>query len=555
MNEREEIISLMNEKPKHYSKMIKNRTELWNWVLHNTKIATGTDAAMIYSAVHQVSDICDLGNTKRFSGVSAGFTSCGTTQTCQCAKNAVSASVAKAKANRSREQIEAENAKRISTSLQRYGVTNNAQTNDAKLAHSEFYLNKDKVAQANEAGKNTKITLYGSATYNNREQAKKTTLDKYGVENPMQHHEIAAISSASKIKNYDPVTLYANNYLKFVVTVREVYGVDIITPIEEYQGVASRPMMKFKCPTCNHVFEKRFDYGAPPICKCCNPTQSSFQSKEELEVFDYIRTIYTGNITQRDRSIINPYELDIVLPDKNIAIEYCGLYWHSEISGSKSWSYHARKLKLANEKGYRLITIFSDEWLNKKEQVKRKLLSVIGGNSTKIGARKCTVKEVPFSESHAFHALNHIQDPPGRLGKNIGLYYNNELVALGSFVKQGNTAIYELVRFSSSAAVMGGASRVIQSFFNLTPIARSIISFADLRWSEGDMYFKTGFKNVGKVPAMQYYVRDGRRYHKRLFSRKKINPLNEEKTEWQKMQELGYDRIWDCGKLKFELNR
>ena len=25
------------------------------------------------------------------------------------------------------------------------------------------------------------------------------------------------------------------------------------------------------------------------------------------------------------------------------------------------------------------------------------------------------------------------------------------------------------------------------------------------------------------------------------------------KTEWEMMQELGYDRIWDCGKFKYEM--
>lgn len=554
MNEKETIIVLIDTHPKHYSKMVRTRDVLWEWVKTHSKIVSDNTAAMIYSAIHQVDDQCKYGNTKKFSGRSVGFTSCGPTGKCQCAKEAVSASVSANKATRTQEQILAENTKREQTSLKKYGVTNNAQTEQAKNAHREFYADPINVVTATTKNKLAKIKNHGQATYNNRAKAKETTLIKYGVENPMQNKGVLATSIKTRKQNYDPLSLFANNYNKFVVTVKEEYGVDLLTPVEEYHGVATRPIMTFKCLKCDFIFDKRFDYGAPPICKCCNPTERRFQSKEELEVLDYIRSIYPGNILSRDRTIINPYELDIVIPDRNLAIEYCGIYWHSEISGNKTWNYHERKMKLANARGLRLITIFSDEWLTKKEQVKRKLQSVLSESSIRIGARKCVLKLVSLVESRNFHNVNHIQSSPARLGKNIGLYHNDQLVALGSFVKRGNSTTYELVRFSSSMIVVGGASKIIRFFSKITPDAEYVVSFADLRWSEGDMYLKIGFQEIGRVPVMQYYTRDGSRYHKRMFTKRRINSANDNVSEWQRMQEIGYDRIWDCGKIKFQIS-
>ena len=47
------------------------------------------------------------------------------------------------------------------------------------------------------------------------------------------------------------------------------------------------------------------------------------------KIFEFIKLlVYTE---QRVRDIIPPYELDIYIPDKKIAIEYDGLHWHSEI--------------------------------------------------------------------------------------------------------------------------------------------------------------------------------------------------------------------------------
>lgn len=110
-------------------------------------------------------------------------------------------------------------------------------------------------------------------------------------------------------------------------------------------------------------------------CGC--PQCANKLSNGEDELFEFIKSLCT-NVTQRERSIISPYELDIFLPSKQIAIEYNGLAWHSEkFKGNEAKTYHLMKTSLCADKGIRLIHIFEDEWLNKKEIVKSMLRSII----------------------------------------------------------------------------------------------------------------------------------------------------------------------------------
>ena len=54
------------------------------------------------------------------------------------------------------------------------------------------------------------------------------------------------------------------------------------------------------------------------------------RSKYELEIIEYIKRIFPDiNILTSNYNIIPPLELDIFLPDLNLAIEFNGLYWHS----------------------------------------------------------------------------------------------------------------------------------------------------------------------------------------------------------------------------------
>jgi hypothetical protein len=77
----------------------------------------------------------------------------------------------------------------------------------------------------------------------------------------------------------------------------------------------------------------------------------------------------------------------------------------------------------------------------------------------------------------------------------------------------------------------------------------SVISYCDHSWGTGQVYDKLGFK-YQSTQTGYWYTDYKQRLNRMQFQRKQIAPLvenSENLTEWQIMQQLKYDRIWDCG--------
>lgn len=294
-------------------------------------------------------------------------------------------------------------------------------------------------------------------------------------------------------------------------------------------------------------------------CPKCSRSEKS-TSKNENEIYTFIKKCY-NNIEQSNRIVLDGKEIDIYTPELKIGIEYNGLYWHSDLIVNNN--YHLNKLNLANSKGINLIQIFGDEWLYKQDIVKSRLLNIFGKTPNKIYARKCIIKEVSSKDCSNFLDQNHIQ---GKLGAmvRLGLYYNDELVSLMTFgnlrknlgqtSKEGS---YELLRFCNklNTTVVGGASKLFKYFINnYSP--NSIISYADRRWSEGNLYYNLGFKLLGETKPNYFYIdtkdttkRESRfKYRKDILVKQGFDP---QKTELEIMKDRGYIKIYDCGTLKF----
>lgn len=282
-------------------------------------------------------------------------------------------------------------------------------------------------------------------------------------------------------------------------------------------------------------------------------------SDEEQSLFNFIASIYDGPIIQSNRKILNGKELDIYLPEKNIAIEYNGLYSHyyrpyektkSLIKGSK---YHLEKTLVCEEQGIRLLQFYSDEWLLKPNIVKSIISSKLHLNQ-KIYARKCKKIILNSYVKNEFLNQNHIQgEDKSRI--KLGLCYNDELVCLMTFCKSRFNSHYEweLSRFSSKLGfnVIGGFSRLLSWFRD--EYSGNIISYADRRYSDGNVYSKNGF-DLLKVNRPSYYYVDKNcleRFNRMRFQKKIIGAYD--CTEYEKARELGYNKIFDCGTICFGL--
>jgi hypothetical protein len=96
-------------------------------------------------------------------------------------------------------------------------------------------------------------------------------------------------------------------------------------------------------------------------------------SLKEKDIVNTITNFYNGTIITNSRKIIYPYEIDIYLPDLNIAVEFNGTWYHS-INAGKSKDYHLMKSKLCRDKNIRLIHIYEFEDLTIQKQLLKDLI-------------------------------------------------------------------------------------------------------------------------------------------------------------------------------------
>uniref|UniRef100_A0A6M3XHQ5 Putative Hef-like homing endonuclease n=1 Tax=viral metagenome TaxID=1070528 RepID=A0A6M3XHQ5_9ZZZZ len=330
---------------------------------------------------------------------------------------------------------------------------------------------------------------------------------------------------------------------------------------KEYNGALEN--LFYICPK-GHIGKIRwhnFQHGYG--CNSCPKVRSNI-SKAENEIFDFIKE-YFPDAEHSNRLLIPPYEIDIVIPSLFIGIEYCGILWHSELFGGKGRNYHLNKLNLCKSKGYTLITIFEDEWLHKKEIVKSRLKSILNiSGSDIVYARNCEIREIKANIANEFLNNNHLQGS-GSSNIRIGAFYNDNLVSTMTFCRPnishgGNPSddSYELNRFCSliNTQVVGIASRLLKYFINqYNP--KLIFSYADKRWSTGNLYYKLGFKHIHDSQPNYWYVVSDRRVHRFNFRKsqlKKMDNYNLLLSEWEIMKNNDHDRIWDCGNIKFVLD-
>ena len=287
------------------------------------------------------------------------------------------------------------------------------------------------------------------------------------------------------------------------------------------------------------------------------PVEPTWRSRAEIELYEYLVSEFPDDDwSNSDKSIITPYELDIVNHTKRIAVEYCGIYWHSEGSSGKKRNYHRDKYLKCKEAGYKLITVFESDNQEKVRALLRKLL----GKTNKIGARKTELKYIDAKTAMCFHREHHLHSAVGAK-HHYGLFYQDEMVMAASFGKNrfSKKYQYECSRITSHSnyTIVGGVSKLIKRFVE-TEQPKSIVTFADLRFGDGNVYSKCGFTYVETTSPNYWY---SKKYQPELYSRVKfqkhklpdlLEKFDPTKTEFENMIENCWDRIWDCGNAKYE---
>ena len=317
--------------------------------------------------------------------------------------------------------------------------------------------------------------------------------------------------------------------------------------------------LKMKCPH-GHVFEcsrllvRRRCNNDFEICTECLPKHSAMFSGGENSLKEFVDSVYAGEIIKNDHSVLGKQELDLYVPEKNLAFEYNGLYWHSELFHADK-DHHLKKTEKCASRGVRLIHIWEDDWNFKRKIVESRIKSLLGV-SERIYARQCEVREISNSDSALFLEENHIQGSVNSKYR-YGLYKDDELVALMTFghsrFEKGKV---ELHRYCSKNGtnVVGGASKLFKHFIN-EQNPESVVSYASRDWSSGNLYEKLGFEKSYQTKPNYWWVKDKvriPRFSMRKSELKKQPFFDPSKSEFEMLTENGYYRIFDTGSLRYE---
>jgi hypothetical protein len=396
--------------------------------------------------------------------------------------------------------------KRKTTNIERYGVDNVAKNKEVKT--------KTKM---------TNLEKYGfESTFKNievREKHKKSLMDRLGVDHYFKSDEFKA-----RMKSH---------YL-------QKWGVDHQSKVPEVQDrIRSTNIERYDVPSylqTDHARKSIKNYN---------------KSGPEKLIAEWIRGL--GFVVEESAHVIYPLTVDIFIPEKKLAIEFNGLFWHNECHKTKS--YHKEKSEKCESVGIDLIHVWEDDWKLRSAIVKSIIMNRLGVIGTKIPARKCIIIQPTVKEVADFLNQNHIQGY-SKYGNAIGLKQNGQIVAVMTFGWRSinGTKEYELLRYAGKIGhtIIGGASRLFKAFLKDTGI-KTLKSYADKSMFTGSMYERLGFTLEGQTQINYWWIVNGERRHRFTYNKQKLVKQGHDRsmTEVEIMHSLGHYRVYGCGQCRY----
>jgi len=448
------------------------------------------------------------------------------------------------------------------TSLEKYGEEYYTKTNEYKSKtiisnnekyNSDFYLTSN---IGKETIKNINLNKYGVENpFSNKlikQKIKNTNIIKYGVDNPSKSDKIKDIISKKGKETWKKKykKFYEKNNLNIIGYDDDNIYTIICDKNHEYQ-------------ISNYLLQNRI-ISNTETCTICNPYNLTNTSGYELQLRDYIQSLISDRlIIFNDRTLINPYEIDIYIPELKLAFEFNGLYWHSDKYKDKN--YHNNKHKLCKEKDIELFQIWEDDWLYKNNIIKSIIRNKLKVNCEIIYARDCKISIIDHKTTNDFLQNNHLK---GKCNSkyNIALIHNGEIVSLMTFGKLRNSLgyknikddVFELHRFCNllNINVIGGASKIL-SYFMKNVNFSEIITYYDKSFGYKNVYEKIGFEFVSETQIDYNYIVDNIRVHRYKYRKQNLVKMGYDanKTENEITNELKILKIHGVGNYKYHIIR
>lgn len=444
--------------------------------------------------------------------------------------------------------LESVKEKRKQTCLEKYGVDNAVKSEEIKEKTKSTNVKRYGVEctlwskETHSKVKETNLKKYGNECYlaskDAREKSRKTCLEKYGVEYAAQNRDIIAKSLESKHKNNE------EKYRQHS---------ELMLKAKDFKFSEVSPLLyNVTCPVCNNSFLwTDYEFVSAEHCMkilYCKNCAASGRSSYEDRIADFFPDEV---IVKNDRTVIKPKELDLYFPEKKLAVEFDGIFWHN--GSIKS----LEKYELCKKLGIRLVNIFEHEYSESK--IKSIIKTALGEKPKHIlYARKCEIRNVREDEYKKFVIENHIQNY-AYASVIYGLYYDNELVQIMSFSKPRFNKKYEweIIRECSKCeySIVGGKERLWRHFLKEHNPA-SVISYCDKRFFTGESYLRLGFSLAGESKPSYFYANKSQVLSRYSCQKHKLSKLLGDKyddslTEKENMLKAGYFQLFDFGQLIF----
>lgn len=293
-------------------------------------------------------------------------------------------------------------------------------------------------------------------------------------------------------------------------------------------------------PMCQTIVKNVNRYGLNGMVNTHAKT-----SGMENEVRDYVRSL--GFDGYADTTVLGGRELDIYVPEKSLAIEFDGAYWHSD-EVNPDVNRQLDKTMGCEKKGIRLIHVFEWEWLEKRAICESMIRSALGLDD-RVFARRCRVVEVDSHTAMTFLDENHIQ---GGVGSTIrlGLECDGGLVSLMTFGRPrfGSFDGMEMLRYCCrmGVEVVGGMSRLLSHAMRDYGVT-DVISYCNRSKFTGSSYERIGFAHTRDTAPSYWWIHNN---PFDMLSRYSTQMKDEDAT----MRSKGYSRFYDCGTRVYELH-
>lgn len=323
---------------------------------------------------------------------------------------------------------------------------------------------------------------------------------------------------------------------------------ELVTPPDDYRN--KYQLLELRCKAAGHFTKKNLAMlKHTPVCFECNPKES----KGQLELFEFIKQI-APNALLSNRKVISPLELDIYVPSAKLGIEYDGLYWHSELH--RNQNYLSAKVRACDKAGVKFMSIFSDEWRDKKHIVESMILHRLNAVQARIGARECSIEQLDVATRRTFFNDSHLD---GDVLSTIswGLIYKGNVVAAISLRKPFHAKyanMFEVARFATmpNVSISGALSRLAQhaSKWAKADGKSTLLTYVDRRVGSARGYIEAGFSILKMTQPRFWWTDFVHRIDRFSIRANSFIGLTQE----QAAKNANVVKIWGCSNLILTLS-